>query len=207
MGGYFALEVARRLQQRGHQVSFVALHDTDWPGHPKFTKFGQMARFARDHGGIPLDRLRRLLRVKRSDRKFPAKVVRAITENARELARWWVPNTRRQYLCWRYKNNNPPTDLELPDNVTRLWLASPRIGERYAPSFYDGVLTLFRAKVQPFGAIVSATKGWDRVSTKLEVHPVSGDHTESLFHPHVEGFAQLFAQCLEQAATADSVRH
>ena len=71
---------------------------------------GKVVQYVRKHGGLPLWRLKNILRV---DREEPSKL-RGIYRNLRATARWWYDNTRRDYLYWKYEKENPPVDFPMP---------------------------------------------------------------------------------------------
>ena len=200
MGGWMALELARRLTEQGHAIKLLAMYDPEAPGYPTYTPYGRVVKFVREHGGISVGRLRRTFTIPPAKPGAPPKrlrALRALLWNVRETARWWIDNTRRDWLTWRFERRNPPQGFPFPPNLTRFRLATRRITARYAPAPWTGKLTLFRAMVQPTGALFDATNGWSRFISDIDVHDMPGGHQAALFGQSAEDLATTFRACLE----------
>ena len=199
MGGWMALELARLLTARGHVVKLLAMYDTHRPGFPRYTAWGRVVKFAREHGGISFGRLRKTFTVPpakpgAAPKRFRA--LRAVLRNVLDTARWWLANTRRDWLSWKHERHNPPQGFVFPPNLTRFRLATRRISARYDPGPWSGKLTLFRAMQQPTGAVFNRTNGWDGVVAEIDVREMPGGHQDALFGTAAEELARTFRLCL-----------
>ncbi|MEP6732347.1 MAG: amino acid adenylation domain-containing protein [bacterium] len=199
LGGYIALELAREMMNRGHEVRMVAMYDTVGPGYPRYTLSGRINKFVREHGGIPLWRLRRIFS---ADPKH-GRSLRTIYWGLRSTARWWYTNTRRDYLYWKYEHHNPAYDFPMPANLTRVRLASRRMVARYTVRFFPGKITYFRARIQPEGSIHEPTNGWKGLSTELEIHGMPAGHTGGFSYPVVVELAAKILACLKADAKSN----
>jgi thioesterase domain-containing protein len=196
LGGLLALELSRAMQERGHEVRMLAMYDTAAPGYPRYTVSGTVAKFFRTHGGIPISRLRSIFA---RDATY-GRSARTVYWRARDTARWWFNNTRRDFLYWKYERHNPPHDFPMPANLTRVRLASRRLLARYRIRFYPGKITYFRADTQPAGAVYDPTNGWKDLCAEFEVHPLPSGHTDGMSYPVVVQLAQKFLECAERAS-------
>jgi amino acid adenylation domain-containing protein len=192
LGGYLALALAHAMRDRGHEVQMIVMYDTAGPKYPKYTAWGSVVQFTRKHGGIPLWRLRNILKVDRDEDS----TLRGIYRNLRSTARWWYENTRRDYLYWKYEKKNPPLDFPMPANLTRVRLASRRAVRGHVPRYYPGKITYFRAKHQPEGSIHDPTNGWGGWSEELEIHHVPTGHTQGMSYPVVIQLSKTFLECV-----------
>jgi len=81
-------------------------------------------------------------------------------------------------------------------NLTRFRLATRRIFRGYAPRFYPGKLTYFRAAIRPTGIVEDPANGWGGMAAALEVIDVPGGHTSGLKPPLVTGTARAYQAAL-----------
>jgi amino acid adenylation domain-containing protein len=80
--------------------------------------------------------------------------------------------------------------------------ANGEIWKRYAAPPFDGVVTVFRAEVQPPELVGNETLGWGDVATGgVDVHVIPGYHSEIL-GKGIRHSAQRLQACLEHARTA-----
>jgi amino acid adenylation domain-containing protein len=199
MGGLIALELAQVMTQRGHQVCMVGMFDTFPPGYPKYTRWGRITLYLKQHGGISLWRLRHVVDLGGVTPRSARVLWTTFLGRLRTTGQSWWRTQYRNHIARKFEYRSAPRDYPLPDSVSRVRLTSARVIKRYQPRFYPGKITLFRAMAQGAGAIPDPTNGWAGRSAELETHSVPGTHDEAMYQPGVVSFAKLFRSCLLRA--------
>lgn len=189
MGGAIVLEMAQQLQAKGHQISFLGIIDT--PAQNPNLKW-----------------------VRRATR-FTAWILRLSPHKEKQLFiknrhRMWVG--LRQIVANRKKRflrrfQSPPSPVEGGYNkdqedvrVQQINVANTRAFYSYIPRRYRGAVTLFKS-TEGYRDIYRATNdplmGWQRITSHLFVHTVTGNHNQIMLEPNVETLAQAFTNTLE----------
>jgi hypothetical protein len=76
----------------------------------------------------------------------------------------------------------------------------------YIPRRYDGRVAVFKARTHPLLWTNDCERVWQRLSTDVQVHEVSGTHLSMLHEPHVAGLASAPRSAPDQRRIADSLR-
>ena len=177
MGGYLAVETARRLKQIGEEVGMVGLVDASAPGGARFNqpeeiRFHAVRTVARHvlRLDIDLDWLGTLA---------PEDQVRALLQQGIErgsLPKDYGGDRVRRMLEVRVQN--------------RLAVAA------YQPAPYAGRLVLFRSgnaadeTAQP-GDLEERSLGWSALASDVVVHSFGGDHRSIIAPPEIERVAAV----------------
>jgi len=175
-GGKVALEIARRLLAEGEQVALLAFFDTRAPGYPKYLP--------------PLPRaiahLKNLSTLSRAE-QYEYLRVRLVSA---------IDNLRRRMLTKHYRHRASQGIDQVLDDIG---IAHLHAGRVYAPEKYAGVITLFRAEMQPVGSVFEPCIGWEALAAQVITHPVPGHHLSILEEPHLAVLAKRLAACLAEA--------
>jgi acyl transferase domain-containing protein/thioesterase domain-containing protein len=194
-GGIVAFEMARQLSAQGAEPALLFLFDTAAPGSTqqvssteKLEGFRQRLR----EGGLPYltrkivlkgDHWRKqmLKRFRDAECLFLRRIGRELSPDLRyylaERAHW---NAARAYTAETY-----PGKITLLRAVDRGYLGMELLGTREAPGL-----------------------GWGRLAAGgLEIHEVSGEHSNMLDEPYVRTVAAELKKILQQAETRTAVRH
>jgi thioesterase domain-containing protein/acyl carrier protein len=74
----------------------------------------------------------------------------------------------------------------------------------FIPSTYSGRVAVFRTRVQPVERIRDEALGWGRLAPGgVEIHYISGKHSNLLSEPQVQGLAEALNRCLLPAGCAE----
>ena len=88
----------------------------------------------------------------------------------------------------------------LPKAIKNVQKAGQRAQAIYAPSPFDGTVTLFRALSQPYGIFADRTNGWDQYAKgEIVIREVPGHHGAIMRAPRVKVLAGLLEQELKEA--------
>jgi acetoacetyl-CoA synthetase len=179
-GGVVAFEMARRLQAQGEEIELLALFDSDV--HERCLPLGAWLVFQGQ------------------------RVARVVRNAAREShGRGWdylrhVIAIRFLEAIGRRRLPHPfavQTEQELPAHFRAVQAAGVKAHRRYRPRFYPGPIRFFRADVRE-PQRCDPLPVWRRVSTAVEVVPLTGEHLTMMHHPHVDLLARQLDKCLEQ---------
>jgi FkbH-like protein len=202
-GGLVAFEMARQLEAEGVGVGLVALFDTYGPGYPILRNGSRFTRIARAW----LERVRNL----RASLNLlePRERAGYLLAKARKGKRFVL-----RKILWK-KNQfsiafRSATGRPLPRDVQRNHKAIDHAMRSYHPQCYGGRLTIFRAEMQPIGALPDPTLGWrGRAKGGVDVNEVPGSHGAVTVDPHARFLAEklnaslLKAQVLHERSSAD----
>ncbi len=179
-GTHIAFEMARQLSAAGREIGLLAMFDA-WPlenttsriRHLLTRVYGRWKRRwqqGRLSNALPFLR-RQLLRTNGSPRRQATESPDAdgAPLNAAERARW---------NRWR----------------ERMWP-----GKDFIPPVFDGRITVFRIRRQPFWRVRDDSLGWRaRAAQGVEIHEVPGEHHTILSEPHVQVLARKLTECISQ---------
>jgi thioesterase domain-containing protein len=83
--------------------------------------------------------------------------------------------------------------------VQKITVINNRAYYCYVPARYPGVVTLFKSS-EGYRDIYRDTQdplmGWRRVSQKVNVHSLAGNHNQIVDEPHVQALADAFVKAL-----------
>ncbi|MFP5265686.1 MAG: amino acid adenylation domain-containing protein [Blastocatellia bacterium] len=184
MGGILAFESAQQLHRAGEQLGLVAILDTKPP---------QLASAA-----TPDDK-DLFWALARERAVMTGKQMSVGYDNLQQVP----ADEQLEYLLTHLKKAHflaPETDLETIHRYLGGFRARIRMLERYAPSWYPGNLTLFRAtefdsELIKAGLLKSTDDGpnygWDRFAGDVTAHMVPGTHATIGKPPNVQTLAEL----------------
>jgi amino acid adenylation domain-containing protein len=198
-GGLAAFEIVQQLCAVGEKVALVALFDTGTPDYPKLlpnttvfkSKFYEIVRRIQHHAYSlrMLDSEQRKAYLLNKKEGIRRKYARKIRNAYKRIARRF------------YAANNQPMPKNLIQLEDQIW----RAGQNYAPQFYSGKVTLFRASNQPLGIYEDPTLGWKNLVDELEIHEVSGHHGSITAEPYVRNLAKKLCDCLAEIQTEEQI--
>jgi amino acid adenylation domain-containing protein len=194
-GGVVAFEMARQLTAKGHQVGLLAIIDESFPD------------LGDDKGSWSARRLGGFLQnlpfwlwdefLPRTPRQHYARVLKM----ARRLKQ------KTAELFGRAPASPPQEDVSELFTVSRLSEGFRAICESnyralksYRAKSYDGKITLFRARTQPFFARHRRDLGWSQSANGgLALQAIPGTHASILREPHVKALAEKLMAALDGA--------
>ena len=75
-------------------------------------------------------------------------------------------------------------------------------GKDFVAPVFEGRITVFRVRRQPFSRVRDDSLGWrSRAAQGVEIHEVPGNHETLLREPHVAVLAEKLAASLRRART------
>lgn len=185
MGGAVAFEMAQQLTARGHKVAFVGIIDT--PAQHPMLKWVRVAT------------------------KLTARILSLPPEREQQL---FIKNRHRVWVGFRQMMANQKNRLTRKSNpqkkrmaavveedvrVQKITIINNRAYYCYVPTRYPGTVTLFKSS-EGYRDIYRDTSdplmGWQRVSQKVEVHSLAGNHNQIVDEPHVQALADAFVKAL-----------
>lgn len=188
MGGAVAFEMAQQLTARGHEVTFVGIIDTP-AQHP-------------------------LLRWVRLATKWTARLLNLSPEREQMMFiknrhRFWVgfrqtmANQKNRIVRKTNRQNGQAPNAHPQEQedvrVQKITAINNRAYFCYVPSHYPGTVTLFKS-TEGYRDIYRDTQdplmGWQRVSQKVAVHSLAGNHNQIVDEPHVQALADAFVKAL-----------
>jgi GT2 family glycosyltransferase/thioesterase domain-containing protein/acyl carrier protein len=205
IGGFIAFEIARKLQNQGHQVDMVALIDAAHVKAPTRSLASQrLTRFmaAIDPGAPLLRRLRNIgSRGIHKVSNFAGYVVHSRTEKVKN---WAKMKLFRYYLDHGW---SVPTALRnIPVRVILRFAEK----EYVVPEPYSGEVVLIRATQRDSafdGTLIDDTPyvelftepllGWSNRAAGLKIHDVPGGHSSMLQEPNVRVLADVIRSYLD----------
>jgi iturin family lipopeptide synthetase A len=99
------------------------------------------------------------------------------------------------------QHKNKPPDLEAQRNRD-FWDATYWPGRDFKPSSFDGRITLFRIRRQPFWRHWDKTMGWGaRAKQGLDICIIPGGHLTLFREPYVQALAEQIQKCLDRIET------
>jgi len=182
-GAAAALEMARRLQERGHAVGLLALMDGYAPGYPR-PRPG-VGRTAISFFSF-LDRLRRVAAF--------ISYVRAVKKNRRAAVLKDRVADLTRFLPSLFRES---TDALAAFSTLARFGGYPETGHRPAP--YDGNALLLRPSREPIGFERDDALGWDRLIKGLRVVTIGGYYRTLIYPPRVRRLAAVLDSFLRKA--------
>jgi thioesterase domain-containing protein/acyl carrier protein len=200
MGGVVAFEMARQMREQGQEVSFLALVDSYLPSttqaettSPEINDAQDLATFALLLGFT----YEQLLAVGNRIFTLPA-------EN--RLAALLAEGKAIGLLT---------AEMSLEDLSVMLeaFKLNSKLMEQYQGGSYDGLVTLFRAELDPVSSRGGDGQafprepqgGWEKLAAGVQVIPVPGDHFSMIRDPHVKILARELLACIAAAASTKSL--
>ena len=175
LGGAFIFEMAQQLHAAGEPVGLVAFFDA---GSPKYPQFPEKKAQLKHKISVHLISLN----LKNPQEKITYLWRRSISRIEVTL----LPIIGA--LLQKFK-------FRLPHKVRYVVVRKTLIDatDRYHPGTYPGIITLFRAKIQPQGCIPDPYMGWgEHVSGRIDVLEIEGNHNTIM----KEKFMRLVAAAL-----------
>jgi amino acid adenylation domain-containing protein len=191
-GGLVAFEMARQLQQQGHEVALLALFDASAGRRRALGLKPWLRNKASDYKARAALHARHLI-------YGPARATyilkRSRTIRRRIKNRLW----HLTYNIYRW------FDYSLPQPLLIVTHANFHARREYTPQFYAGRVTLFRALERESNA--DPRLGWGPLAgLGVEIHHVPGNHVTMLAEPHVQTLGEKLARCLEDARNSPKRR-
>jgi thioesterase domain-containing protein/acyl carrier protein len=183
-GALIALEMARQLTAKGHQV-VLAVTDENLPDPDgkSWWSVRPIWRVARDFPHwLRYDFLRR--RPRHHYARFLRLMRRAKRKLAKVLGRLPAKSREEEIadLFWVFA---------MPESLRAFFAANFRMTSDYRPQTYPGAITVFRARSQPFLALHEPDLGWGKIAGGgVTVRVIPGTHDSILTHPHVKVLAR-----------------
>jgi len=79
-------------------------------------------------------------------------------------------------------------------------------GKNFVPHAFNGCITVFRVKKQPFNRIRDEALGWAKLALAgVHIHTVPGKHDNILQEPHVRVLAEKLSGCLVEGPDRDQL--
>jgi thioesterase domain-containing protein/acyl carrier protein len=185
LGGLVAFEMAQQLKEAGHEVTLLALLDTNASGEIQDESWDDVSFLAN--------------MAAMADLEVSRDVLKSLSQD--EL--------RRYFLDLTHKGNVVPPGFDLPqlERWIQVYRAHHEAILRYKERPYPGPITVFRAKEARRVAVSQGVHverepdlGWGGLSPRpIEVHEVPGDHDSLVSEPHVVTLAERLRQCLLDA--------
>ena len=191
--GVVVFEIAQQLHAQGQKVALLAMSEARAPGH-ETVSYAFRRRVYRDvqriktHAGSlfrlnPKDKLAYVLEMARSFQN------RVKTQMKRRLEK----SVYKFYL----RVGRPA-----PEGVRNARGMRGELRKSYVPQVYPGRITLFLGEAAKY--LHDPQMGWGWLAGGgVEVHEVSGNHTDMLREPHVQVLADKLRTCLDQAQMDD----
>jgi thioesterase domain-containing protein len=177
-GAHIAFEMARQLSAAGREIRLLAMFDA-WPLENTTSRVRHLLavvslrwkrRWQRGRLSNVLSSLGRLFFRERSS------VRRSATESPDASGEPMSSSQRAAWKRWR----------------ERMWP-----GKAFVPPVFNGRITVFRIRRQPFWRVRDDSLGWrSRAAQGVEIHEVPGEHQTILSEPHVEVLARKLAECI-----------
>jgi amino acid adenylation domain-containing protein len=187
-GATLAYEMARQLEEQGHEVGLIAIIDQKRSGW-RLTLGNALPALHRILGAIP--------------QRFDEELVRA--PRGRRLRHLWCVLKRWSMTALGYRKDAAAM-LELNDKKPgqiELYEANIRALRPYRPGKVRAPLVLFRAETQPLrlsNLAAGFTLGWDELAEGgVQVRVVPGDHLTMITEPFVRHLAKALSDELDAA--------
>ncbi|MDZ8262759.1 thioesterase domain-containing protein [Nostoc sp. ChiQUE01b] len=190
-GGFVAFEMARQLQQQGHEVALLAIMDTSALILGRISKVLNNAEML-------------VMRAKAIEYFFGKKLSVSYEELQQQ-----EPEEQLNYFVEKLKKVNvtiPDLEPQIIRRKLQLMKAHHQALMSYVPQVYLGKITFFRASdlVNDFGVssqdFLDRTLGWGELTTEpIEIHEVPGNHVTIMNEPHVRILANKLTSCLNDS--------
>ena len=182
-GGVVAYEMAQQLRAQGQEVGLLALFDA----HTKGTN----------------------RQVQRNDQELTATLLSGmINELGMDYEEFRRLESEEQITVLVDEvEKKSRTNTDFAHQLTRRYLnvskTNMRILGDYVPKTYDGNVDLFYTNdTRDFPEFEQEpARGWDSLTSGVEIHPIPGNHSNLLDEPNVKGLAEALRNSLERAAS------
>jgi thioesterase domain-containing protein len=185
MGGAVAFEMAQQLTARGHEVTFVGIIDTP-AQHPALKWVRLVTKLTARILSLPPER-EQMMFIKNRHRYWVG--LRQMLAN--RLHRLTRKETSQKARVAAVAQEDV--------RVQKITMINNRAYYCYVPTRYPGTVTLFKSS-EGYRDIYRDTQdplmGWQRVSQKVEVHSLTGNHNQIVDEPHVQALADAFVTAL-----------
>jgi amino acid adenylation domain-containing protein len=189
LGGVFAFEMSRQLQQMGEQIGALVLIDTFSPeamSKEEFDDAQALSWFGRDLGmplgkrlSVPPDELRELP----AEQAFEKVLTKAKQEQVLPMETD-SSELRRYFHCY---------------------LANSVYAVTYEPCLYHGQITLLSARDEEDKYNFGVSRGWESFTDReMMIKEVPGDHASIIFEPNVQILAEHLMHALDAAKDVTS---
>ncbi len=207
-GGTVAFEMARQLRERNEEVALLVIIDA-MQAPPDLSVKGGIGKFLR----IWLRRARIFILNTYHLKPYIIDGLYLVFRRGRKTA-GHGPVSLRDYFRWAFTNvvfkHAGIANVVSKDNLLMMKLpafrrifkvlhANGEIWKQYVAKPFDGVVTLFRAEVQPPELVGNHTLGWGQVAGRgTDVHVIPGYHAEILGQG-IRHCAEHLRQCLARS--------
>jgi thioesterase domain-containing protein len=177
-GGLVAYEIAQQLHAAGHEVGLVGMLDTRQPGG--MDKMGMQ-------GGMVRQMVWRLQLV----------YLRTYRRKGRLRYLWRKVGERMRRIHYKLAATKGTGAVESAvRNVREINYVA---GTNYRVRAYPGVVTLFRAEIDPSESTLPMDLGWAKhAAGGLEIRHMPGDHGRILFQPGLSALAEEIGRLLRK---------
>jgi thioesterase domain-containing protein/acyl carrier protein len=175
-GAHIAFQMARQLQKEGQAVALLGILDA-WPVENTRSRLLWQVH-------LRLRGLHRFLSLSRREK------VSRLGEKLRSAYARFAP---------RFGAPAGPSPHTKIESFVRRYFPGPD----WAPPVFDGRITVFRVRKQPYWRINDPYLGWGNwCSGGVEVHEIPGDHRTILREPGVLHVADILRDCIRRAASS-----
>ncbi len=188
-GGMLAYELARQLEQQGHQVDRLVIIDTGWAKHTN----ARMSRF--------------LMKVLRCLQNLPCWLHEQLADGGlqglRKNGTRKLRTIARRLKFWQRSETTPLDEVlnevaGVEDQRRDAMQRHLNAVYRYEPDGLEGCVTLVRSRARPLFHSFEHDLGWgDRAQGGAEVRVVPGNHVSILKPPRVAGLGKEIQSVLD----------
>jgi amino acid adenylation domain-containing protein len=197
MGGVVAFEMARQMQEQGHEVSLVALVDSYAPTTAQAEITSLERKEAQDLASFALH-------MGFTYQQFLGAGNRIFS----------LPETER-VACLLAEGKSIGlfiSEMTLDDlnAMLEVFNFNAKLMEQYQGGWYEGTVTLFRAETLQDGSDAEngsvpqdPQRGWEKLAAGVKAIPVPGDHLTMIQEPHVKILARELSACIATAVLTE----
>ena len=185
-----AYEMAQQLQQRGETVALVVLFDSENQAHRPDVSSSLESAWMR------IDFLSQWLKLQcRTLWSFKPRELAVHVRHRVAFRLAWLRG-RIWSIAYRIHLRAGWRIGHLLQNVEQV---SAFVVTNYQPRPYDGRVLLFRRMQRPMGQYRDPEYGWGRLTSRLEIHDVPGNHIDMFLEPNVHALGGKLHACLLEA--------
>ena len=200
LGGNIAYEMARQLEQQGHEVALLAIID-HMPANSDYFKFTWNPKFIGNLlRNLPY-RLQDFLLL--SPNEILIRIQRKFRSARRGMQHRLQGDSEDEQLQVEAFDLIDNADL-FPAQMQRVIESNSRAWRGYQPQTYSGHVTLLRARGGRLFCSHDPEMGWGRLAGKgVTIHEIPGSHLRIFREPYIQCLASNLRRCIEQAQRAD----
>lgn len=191
-GGLVAYEVARQLEEQGHDVAFVGMIDTFAPGHQP-----------RPRLHMPPLHYQIYIHLFNLSRVEPRRKIGYVLERLKGVIPKfiWKRIDKTALLINDTLHNELPEIYENLPIYREIKLANYEAFNSYSPDFcYSGQINIYRSVERPTTIRDNLSLGWEAVTKKaVNIHEIPGHHNTMVHEPHVQILSQKIQNNLDQS--------